>query len=113
MHFVVKIDCDNDAFVNRTDMEVARILFRLAKEIRSSGCPPPSSPRKLRDINGNTVGHAETIDDDPGEETCQQCGGSGVLPWHADTLARWRVNNPSGSPCSACAGTGRNIPRES
>lgn len=53
MRFIVKIDCDNDAFHDRPDWEVARILFDVAQRMQQG-----ETAIQLRDRNGNSVGKA-------------------------------------------------------
>ena len=57
MEVTIRIDCDNAAFDDYPGEELARILRKLADEIKDDGphgCYTPSVA--LRDANGNTVG---------------------------------------------------------
>jgi hypothetical protein len=53
MNVTIKIACDNAAFGDAPEVEVARILHDLARKIEAQGL---NSIEKLRDGNGNTVG---------------------------------------------------------
>lgn len=56
MQLKIVIELDNDAFLNRgKDTEVARILTNVAGECFKNFMN--LDEMKLRDINGNTVGH--------------------------------------------------------
>lgn len=57
MNITITINTDNEAFQPDADLEIARILERLAKEWYSVG-----DGYKLRDYNGNTVGKVEITD---------------------------------------------------
>ena len=50
--FTVEIELGNDAFGDAPEVEVGRILSRLAEHIASFG----GDGGPIRDINGNTVG---------------------------------------------------------
>ena len=52
--FILKIDTSNDAFVDDTRGEIARILEKLAEDIYNA-----KEPSKVVDINGNTCGSVE------------------------------------------------------
>lgn len=52
--YTILIHTDNDAFMEDPGAEIARILQELAKDVESRG----PSDKKLRDVNGNTVGEA-------------------------------------------------------
>lgn len=63
MDFVVKINCDNEAFADSVaGYELARILRNLADKLEADTGPHPMMPTRarepLRDINGNRVGEA-------------------------------------------------------
>jgi ABC-type Co2+ transport system permease subunit len=49
--FTLTIDCDNDAFEDMPQAEVARILHNVAERILY-----PLMDGTCRDVNGNTVG---------------------------------------------------------
>lgn len=51
--FKLQIKTDNAAFENSAADEIARILERLANDLRDSA---DTAAGKLRDANGNTVG---------------------------------------------------------
>jgi hypothetical protein len=56
MVFKLEIECDNEAFTDCPEIEVARILRDAAKRVEmQSGLDYSTS--LLRDANGNTVGH--------------------------------------------------------
>ena len=59
MEFVITINLDNAAF-EEAGPEVARILRQLADDIENDN----KTDRKLRDINGNTVGHTGLVKTD-------------------------------------------------
>jgi hypothetical protein len=61
MRFEVKIKCDNAAFEDAPASEVARILRELAERIAPPSVLYGDSPVTLRDVHGNTVGHARFI----------------------------------------------------
>jgi hypothetical protein len=64
MKFKLEIDVENDVFADcEMCPEIGRILLRLVKEQFGAGSIAFSSPLKLRDINGNTVGSAEFVED--------------------------------------------------
>ena len=52
MDITIDIQCDNAAFEDNPEQEVARILKELAERIAYG-----LSDRNLKDINGNTVGN--------------------------------------------------------
>ncbi len=55
MKFSLEIECDNAAFEDEPATEIGRILREAAKRVEDGNIDFP-----LRDINGNTVGHAKT-----------------------------------------------------
>jgi cell division protein ZapA (FtsZ GTPase activity inhibitor) len=60
--FTVHIVTNNAAFEINGGAEVARLLRDIADELDERGkptsvCDPLNSPKSLRDINGNRVGH--------------------------------------------------------
>ena len=55
MKFVLEIKCDNAAFADWPENEVARILRELSKKLEEDGLPFAT----LYDYNGNNVGFAE------------------------------------------------------
>ncbi len=61
MNFTISIACDNAAFQETPEIEVARILTNLAKKIEANGL---DAVEKLRDINGNVVGSVTIKKDD-------------------------------------------------
>ncbi len=61
MNFSLSISCDNAAFQETPEIEVARILADLAKKIEANGL---DAVEKLRDINGNVVGSVTVKTDD-------------------------------------------------
>jgi hypothetical protein len=64
MELTITIDTDNAAFEEAgVEFEAARILRAFARTIENNGMPIGST-WKLRDINGNTVGAAETTEDE-------------------------------------------------
>lgn len=59
MDFVLRINCDNDAFGDNAlsrDIEVSYILGRIAQSLEDG-----KSYGTIRDTNGNTVGEYEYI----------------------------------------------------
>ena len=59
-HFQLHVDTDNAAFgetLSDVAAELARILRRLASEIDADGLPGTDDVERIRDRNGNTVGH--------------------------------------------------------
>lgn len=61
MKFELNIDCDNAAFEDGAQAEIARILHNLVCDIedgRAGDCGKPgeSDTEQLRDLNGNNVG---------------------------------------------------------
>lgn len=64
MKFQLEINIDNDAFTNGTD-ELQRILTSVVRILKDEDTPPePSDGRiALRDVNGNTVGFFQTVED--------------------------------------------------
>lgn len=56
MELIIRIKCDNAAFEGDPGLEVARILREYADDVADG----VALNRKLRDINGNTVGSANT-----------------------------------------------------
>lgn len=57
MKFTLEINCDNAAFADDREGEIARILTDLAAEI-DAGMLPLLSHHPVRDGNGNKVGFA-------------------------------------------------------
>lgn len=57
MHIDIHIDLDNAAFEYNPELEVARILRRIADRVSREGLE--DHPNKLIDINGNTTGTFE------------------------------------------------------
>lgn len=68
--FVISINLDHAAF-NEVDGdaadEVSFVLKRLANDIEFYGIP---EIKTIKDHNGNTVGRAELIEDNPAPFTC-------------------------------------------
>lgn len=63
MRVTITIDCDNAAFEADPGAEIARILRQLATDtVRTSEPYDALDSRKLRDINGNTVGQVEVTE---------------------------------------------------
>ena len=57
MKFIIRINLENAAFADGNEgAELARILRKLADSIESAG-EAPRCFEKVRDVNGNTVGH--------------------------------------------------------
>lgn len=59
-HFQLHVETDNAAFgetLPDVASELARILRRLAKEIERDGLPSSFDLERIRDSNGNSVGH--------------------------------------------------------
>ena len=62
MTFTLSLNLDNAAFEDAPAAEVARILTALAETL--AGEPSmPEDPLPLCDINGNTVGRCQTLDE--------------------------------------------------
>lgn len=59
MRFVVEIDCDNAAFEDEPASELIRILKNQVLPALRDG----EEDRRLRDINGNTVGRFQILED--------------------------------------------------
>ena len=59
MDIIIRIGTDNAAFSGNPMPEVARILRGLIKELLEDGPRAIRGGRRLRDINGNTVGLAD------------------------------------------------------
>jgi len=59
MKFILEINCDNAAFEDNKEAEVARIIRGLAIGLDEGGCF-----NFLRDHNVNTVGHCEFIEEE-------------------------------------------------
>lgn len=57
MKFIIEIDCDNAAFADECDAEVARILRSFADKLTARTVDLHDWPT-LRDVNGNRVGAA-------------------------------------------------------
>ena len=62
MTITITICTDNAAFEDDPESEVARILAAYARQL-ADGLTNLSFARKLRDINGNTVGSVEVKED--------------------------------------------------
>ena len=62
--FIVTINTENAAYEDTPGDEVARQLRELANRIENNGI----GNFPIRDINGNTVGKAEFIEDEEGGE---------------------------------------------
>lgn len=58
MRYRAIIECDNAAFADAPEREVARILRDLADEVERTGSIDQLVT--LRDVNGNSVGEAES-----------------------------------------------------
>ncbi len=59
--FKLTLEMNNAAFVDAGEaIELARILRELADRIEQDGLDS-GEPIRLRDVNGNTVGSAETV----------------------------------------------------
>lgn len=56
MKFVLEIDTDNAAFADDVNCEVSRILRQAAEGVELGQVPFSGERKRLRDINGNTVG---------------------------------------------------------
>ncbi len=70
--FVLTIDTDNAAFADGNEPgELGRILRQLGNRITDG-----SMPSTVLDLNGNTVGTVELIEEDDGERWCETCGES-------------------------------------
>ncbi len=96
MQFTLTINCENDAFLNNTSRELARILRLVAEHV-----PDNPDEGKLRDYNGHTVGHWELTADGPGpyiiieqgDEVYMTIGMSGV-DWPSDKiLSAWQTQD--------------------
>jgi hypothetical protein len=61
MQFQLSIDCDNAAFEDSS--ELARILRSLANKFDGLDVTDVSGSTLVKDINGNTVGKVEFIED--------------------------------------------------
>lgn len=66
MPYTLTIRTDGAAFEEEAGPELARILRRLADGLDRGGIAPEDVTR-LYDINGNNVGRAHTVDQDPAE----------------------------------------------
>ena len=62
MHLKIEMNCDNAAFADNPYWEAGRILQALAKKLVAEEISG-AGMAKLRDVNGNTVGHC-TIEED-------------------------------------------------
>lgn len=65
MNITITINTDNAAFSDENggrEYEVGRILRKLADELHDGIINASIGPRKLRDINGNTVGKVEVVE---------------------------------------------------
>ena len=62
-HITIELETINAAFQDAPEIEIARILNVLAKEIKD-GELSETYCQTLRDINGNTVGEIKLILDD-------------------------------------------------
>jgi hypothetical protein len=58
MDFRVGITTDNAAFAGMPEMEIARILRRLADRLERDGVPEDDDRWPMMDVNGNRVGVA-------------------------------------------------------
>lgn len=58
MEFVITISMNNAAFEEQPNLELARILRKLADRLETEW-PLPDGTCVLRDINGNSVGTAQ------------------------------------------------------
>ena len=67
MKAIIKIQMDNDAFVQYPSVELARILKVLADNIEGQeyvvACASVGGTCVCRDINGNSVGRLEIIEE--------------------------------------------------
>jgi len=61
MKLKIEICMDNDAFTGPAGVELARILRRFADHVDRSY--PMLGEEPLMDLNGNTVGKAEVVED--------------------------------------------------
>lgn len=71
MQFNVQMTCDNDAFAEDPNPEVARILRELADRVERGEVDNHigrTQYRSLFDINGNNVGAASYVRTGPGYE---------------------------------------------
>ncbi len=55
MEFIIKIQCDNAAFTNDPELEIARILRTAARHLETDGLKALDNAA-LMDANGNKVG---------------------------------------------------------
>jgi len=62
-HITIELETVNAAFQDAPEIEIARILNLLAKEIKD-GELSETYCQTLRDINGNTVGEIKLVLDD-------------------------------------------------
>lgn len=53
MKFTMRVNCDNAAFAEDPNGELARILREVARQVEEDG----RSSNSIRDLNGNLVGH--------------------------------------------------------
>lgn len=61
MKLVLQIDCDNAAFEDDCNGEIARIL-RVAAKIANNDPRAMAAGIRLRDVNGNNVGYMQIND---------------------------------------------------
>ena len=61
MKFTLDIDCENAAFEDNPNIEIARILEKLAINLRGDAAWKVGDTIRLRDINGNSVGGAAMV----------------------------------------------------
>lgn len=59
MTYLVEITCDNAAFHPRPEHQIVSILRDMADRIERDG---DAEIEHLRDVNGNTVGHAGYVE---------------------------------------------------
>lgn len=60
--FILKLDCNNAAFDESPELEIARILGELSEKIRENGLT--GFYQNIKEINGNIVGQYALKNDD-------------------------------------------------
>lgn len=58
-HVNVEFDCDNAAFAEMPDSEIAFVLKQAARKAQENADPGATYMSRLTDSNGNTVGRME------------------------------------------------------
>jgi hypothetical protein len=61
MQAIIKINMDNDAFIDNNVLELIRILECYTRQIKKGGYLCVGDKEILMDKNGNTVGKAEIV----------------------------------------------------